>query len=182
MEMTNVFYFWINESTEEMIYDYVIFYEGLIGFIVNVITFLFIHFKPPKRVDPIKKILKWSRLLDAFVSLVGGPILQIRMLFPIQAAACNGLCHHLGGQTLCNIFVILLIISIFYIMTYVGSSYLLMYNVFVRKKGLYFLTKKEKLLFIVYIGILPVVTIGFTYDFPLNDKDVGKVYPDVSLF
>uniref|UniRef100_A0A0N4ZD44 G_PROTEIN_RECEP_F1_2 domain-containing protein n=1 Tax=Parastrongyloides trichosuri TaxID=131310 RepID=A0A0N4ZD44_PARTI len=164
---------------DDVLYDYFLFYFGIVSFLVNVIVFVFIQVVQRYTKDPILSILKYSRLNDGLIPLYTGPILQLKLLLPTYGIIANGLCHKLKSFQFCNYAAVTALLMSYYSSMFVTLTYLLRYNIFVREKNPFYFNYHEKLRILISIIILPIVVWILAMDAPLKECEYEQNYSNI---
>uniref|UniRef100_A0A0K0DZE2 G-protein coupled receptors family 1 profile domain-containing protein n=1 Tax=Strongyloides stercoralis TaxID=6248 RepID=A0A0K0DZE2_STRER len=157
--MVNLFYFWISEETEENIFDYIILTEATFALIFNFLAFILLQLKPPPKNDVCTKLLKWGRIIDMILPFSYGIMLRHRTLTPFVGIAINGLCT--GIFNLCKASLIAYLLTIYPIFTYIFLSFIFRYNIFIRRKDVFYFSLTEKCILLAILIIYPCMTIFF---------------------
>uniref|UniRef100_A0AC35UDB8 7TM_GPCR_Srx domain-containing protein n=1 Tax=Rhabditophanes sp. KR3021 TaxID=114890 RepID=A0AC35UDB8_9BILA len=153
---------------------------GVIGFIVNIWAFLYMHLKPPKFMNEFVVIAKYTRLTDAFfivgMSIIGQPI----VVGSFPSFAINGLIKYINNENIIFSIAFLVILNFYYLPFTLILSFLSKYNVFCRKEPVFYTNKYEKMMYGTIYLIIPICGICSVHTFLLPEAENDLIIQKVS--
>uniref|UniRef100_A0AC35UCN3 G_PROTEIN_RECEP_F1_2 domain-containing protein n=1 Tax=Rhabditophanes sp. KR3021 TaxID=114890 RepID=A0AC35UCN3_9BILA len=166
----------------EELYELFIIIANSVAIILNFISVFALKFKGSKKDDLLTNYLIWGRLGDAFFAFNTGIFLTIRISFSHIVVVSNGLCHALNEPYLCNISLLLWVLSISYNYCVIGFPLFAMRNVFVLKREPGYLSNFEKIILAFCHIVSPIITLSLSHLFLVPLKEIEDLLEKDSVF
>uniref|UniRef100_A0AC35UC00 G_PROTEIN_RECEP_F1_2 domain-containing protein n=1 Tax=Rhabditophanes sp. KR3021 TaxID=114890 RepID=A0AC35UC00_9BILA len=153
------------------VHDTIMFYGSILAIILNLGSFLLMHFVPSKRRDPFKFLMKWGRFVDIFIPVTMGLMTEIRNLPGHSGVVTRGICGLLKSPWCSRLNVVMSMVISDILFAMIVITGLMRYNVFIRKTTLFKTTLRDKLLLFIIVVASPVALLATSYNLIVIDDN-----------